>query len=209
LLAGPLLDTEQLPDGRRATWSEVDRPTLVLGSTQPLAGVDRSVAADLDVDVVRRRSGGGGVLLWPGEHLWLDVVVPRDDPLWRDDVGASMWWLGEVWCTALAAVGVRGRVHHGRLVPGRWSREVCFAGTGAGEVLADRAPGKLVGIAQRRTRDGAWLQSMCHLRWRPEVHAALIAAPRPSPDDLAALVAVVAADAEAVESAVVAALAAH
>ena len=58
------------------------------------------------VDVVRRRSGGGVVLLVPGECLWLDVVVPRDDPRWDDDVARAMWWLGEVWCQALAAVDV-------------------------------------------------------------------------------------------------------
>jgi len=45
-------------------------------------------------------------------------------------------------------------------------------------VMADNS--KLVGISQRRTREYARFQSMCHLRWRPELVTALVAAPRPS-----------------------------
>jgi len=179
----------------------------VLGSTQQDGSVDHAAAARLGVDVVRRRSGGGGVLLWPGEHLWLDVVVPRGNPLWHDDLGAAMWWLGDVWAEALRSLGLAPDVHHGALVSAPWSAVVCFAGLGAGEVHTGGR--KLVGISQRRTRDGARLQSMCHLHWRPEVHAALITAPRPSAGELAGLVAVVPAPAAAVEAAVEHALAAR
>ena len=42
---------------------EVDQPTMVLGSSQ------RAVAVGGGIDVVRRRSGGGAVLLRPGEVL--------------------------------------------------------------------------------------------------------------------------------------------
>jgi len=139
------------------------------------------------VDVVRRRSGGGAVLLLPGEFVWLDVVVPANDPLWSPDVGQAMLWIGELWREALADVGVASDVHHGRLVSGEWSRQVCFAGLGTGEVVAFGGGPKLVGVSQRRTRAWTRLQTMCHLRLRPELVAALVASPRPAPSLIAAV----------------------
>ena len=41
--------------------------------------------------LVRPRSGGGLVILRPGEHVWIDLVVGRDDPWWSDDVSRSSW----------------------------------------------------------------------------------------------------------------------
>ncbi|MCB0999726.1 MAG: lipoate--protein ligase family protein [Acidimicrobiales bacterium] len=164
-------------DGRVAEWYEVTRPAIVLGSAQPEDVVDRVAAGAAGVDVVRRHSGGGAVLLVPGEFLWLDVVVPRDDPLWSDDVGAAMWWLGEVWAEALVAVGAPGApgatVHRGPLQHTRWSRLVCFDGVGAGEVVIGER--KAVGISQRRTRDAIRLQSSLHLVWRPDLLVSLLA----------------------------------
>lgn len=166
-----------------ATWLEVDRGALVLGSAQSEHGVDRAACAEAGIDVVRRRSGGGAVLLLPGEMCWLDVVVPRGDPLWVDDVGRSMWWLGEVWAGALEDCGMRGAVvHRGPLVHTAWSRLVCFDGLGGGEVVVGGA--KAVGISQRRTRAWARLQSSIHLAWRPELMRSLLAEPRPAPGEL-------------------------
>jgi lipoate-protein ligase A len=153
------------------------------------------------VDVVRRRSGGGAVLLWPDEFVWMDLVVPAGDPLWRDDVGEAMEWVGDLWVSALAGLGIEAEVHRAGLVKGDWSRRVCFAGRGTGEVIRDG--GKLVGVSQRRTRQWARFQSMCHLRWRPEIVAALVAPPRPTPAVLAASVRVVGVDAAAVRTALV------
>lgn len=168
---------------RSATFLTVASPTLVLGSAQRDDDVDRGVARSLGVEVVHRRSGGGAVLLLPDEFVWLDLVIPAGDPLWLDDVGRAMLWVGELWQRALSSVGVAGEVHRSALVTTTWSRQVCFAGVGTGEVMADCS--KLVGISQRRTRGYARFQSMCHLRWRPELAAALVAAPRPSAAELA------------------------
>lgn len=195
------------PDGARsATFHTVLRPTLVLGSAQPQEAVDRDAAATLGVDVVRRRSGGGAVLLIPGEFVWLDLVLPADDPLWSDDVGAAMVWVGQLWQRALQPLGcVDGSVvHRGPLVRSAWSSAVCWAGVGAGEVLL--ADAKLVGISQRRTRRWARFQSMCHLVWRPETVAALVAVPRPEVAELAGLAATVPAGETAVQAALVDAL---
>lgn len=163
--------------GRSATFHSVERPTLVLGSAQPDSDVNHRVATALGVDVVRRRSGGGAVLLMPDEVIWLDVVIPAGDPLWLADVGLAMVWVGELWRRALAELGVVGEVHRRGLVTTEWSRQVCFAGVGTGEVMSGAS--KLVGVSQRRTREYARFQSMCHLRWRPELVAALVCPPHP------------------------------
>ena len=116
--------------------------------------------------IVRRRSGGGAVLVEPGGLVWVDAFVPAGDPLWDDDVGRAFAWFGEVWSAALADAGVPGaRAHDGALVATAWSRLVCFAGLGPGEVTLDGA--KVVGMSQRRTRAGALFQSAALLEWRP------------------------------------------
>ena len=173
------------PAGRpRAIWCVTTAPAVVLGSAQPLEHVDAGACARRGIDVVRRRSGGGAVLVVPGEVLWLDVVVPRGDPLWADDVGRAMWWLGEVWADVLRDVEPLAavEVHRGALERTRWSATVCFDGLGAGEVVVDGA--KAVGISQRRRRDTARLQSSTHLRWRPDALVDVLAPPRPEPGEL-------------------------
>ena len=167
-------------DHRSATFFRADVPTLALGSSQRLESVDNEAATRLGVDIVRRRSGGGGVLLWPDEFVWLDLEIPASDTLWSDDVGRSMWWVGELWRAALAEVEPHATVHYGRMQRTRWSSDVCFAGTGPGEVLVGAA--KLVGISQRRTRLAARFQTMVHLRWRPDVVASLVAGAPPVAD---------------------------
>ena len=152
---------------RPMVWScELERPALVLGSTQRDEVVDRAAAARAGVDVARRRSGGGAVLLVPGEMTWVDVLVPVGHPRWSDDVGRSSWWVGEAWAGALADLGVGDvHVHRGPLERGPWSSLVCFAGMGPGEVRA--AGRKVVGISQRRTRAGARFQCLLLHRWDP------------------------------------------
>ena len=158
---------------------------LVLGSSQRDVSVDGDAATRHGIDVVRRRSGGGGVLLWPDEFVWLDLEIPADDALWSEDVGRSMWWVGELWRSALADLEPLAVVHHGRMISTRWSSDVCFAGTGPGEVMVDDA--KLVGISQRRTRQAVRFQTMVHLRWRPDIVASLVA-DGPSVEELASVV---------------------
>ncbi len=152
---------------------QVERPALVLGSTQPDSDVDADAVRAAGTDLVRRRSGGGAVLLEPGASLWVDVVVPRHDPLWVDDVGAAFHWLGRAWASALGSLGVATEVHEGALVTTRWSRLVCFAGLGPGEVRVGGA--KVVGIAQRRTRQGARFQCALLHRWDAAATLALLA----------------------------------
>ncbi len=197
---------------RRAVWvHEVDRPALVLGSTQALTVADGAAVAHAGVELVRRRSGGGAVLLVPGEVLWVDVVVPAGDRWWDGDVGRAGHWLGEAWAAALAAGGLRGlAVHRGPMVRRPWSDRICFAGLGPGEVTQDGA--KVVGVSQRRTRDAARFQCAVLARFDVDALAALLAPPRPTAAERAALAAGVATldgPLAAVEAALLAALAAR
>ena len=152
---------------------EVDRPALVLGSTQPEADADGAALEAAGVALVRRRSGGGAVLLEPAGSTWVDVVLPHGDRLWSDDVGVAFHWLGRAWARALADLGVAAEAHEGPLRTSRWSRLVCFAGLGPGEVTVEGA--KVVGIAQRRTRVGARFQCALLHRWCPEATVSLLA----------------------------------
>lgn len=152
--------------GRTIAVLEVEGPALVLGSTQPLEHVDLEACEAVGVEVVRRRSGGGAVLLLPGRSIWVDVTITRDDPLWDDDVGRASHWLGAAWAQAVTGLGCEGAVvHTGPVVETAWSRRICFAGVGPGEVLVGGR--KLVGLSQRRTRDGARFQCAVHREWDP------------------------------------------
>jgi lipoate-protein ligase A len=154
---------------------EVDRAALVLGSTQPESDVDAAAVRAAGVDLVRRRSGGGAVLLEPGGALWVDVDLPAGDPRWRVDVAEAFHWLGEAWVAALAHLGIDGVAHRGPPVVTPWSRAVCFAGLGPGEVTVGGR--KAVGMAQRRTRAAARFQCAVLQRWEPERLVRLLALP--------------------------------
>jgi lipoate-protein ligase A len=168
---------------RRVRVLAADRPAVVLGSSQPERVVDTAAAAAAGVGVARRRSGGSAVLVGPGQVLWVDLILPRGDPLWSDDVGAATWWVGDLWAKALVSAEVLAdpaalRVWRGGFVATAWSPLVCFAGVGPGEVVLDEPgrPGvKLVGVAQRRTRAGALFQCALLLRWQPEELLAVLA----------------------------------
>ncbi|MEJ7584626.1 MAG: hypothetical protein WKF43_11200 [Acidimicrobiales bacterium] len=193
----------------RLVWPlTVDRPALVLGSTQDAAVVDRRATDAAGVEVVRRRSGGGAVLLDPDRSVWVDVVLPAGDPLWEQDVGRAFLWLGQAWARALTRLGLAADVHSGALRSSRWSGLVCFAGLGPGE--ASVSGRKAVGLSQHRTRSQARFQCVVHRRWEPDRLLGLLALE--SADRVAAAaalsgsVAEVVRPAEAIEAALVTAL---
>lgn len=151
--------------------------TLVLGSTQPTELVAPEAMRARTVELVRRRGGGGAVYLEPGNHLWLDAWIPREDPLWRHDVSVAAEWVGQWWVEGLGGLGIGPgsksefgarafSIHAGRSVPGRRGELVCFAGRGPGEVFdGDR---KLVGLSQWRSREGALFSSCAYSSWDPD-----------------------------------------
>ena len=145
------------------------------GSTSTVAGarariepaddvVDSRACARAGVDVVRRRSGGGAVLLVPGPVVWFDVIVPPVGArCWRpDDVRGVDVWLGALVAAnardCLAGLTDRLTVHDGRDGPTPWSATVCFAGLGPGEVCSTAASSSASasGARGRRPLPGAW-----------------------------------------------------
>jgi lipoate-protein ligase A len=184
---------------------DVDRPALVLGSAQRDDVVDRAACEAVGVEVVRRRSGGGAVLLERGAALWFDIEVPRGDDLWDDDVGRAAWWVGE---RVGAVLGPEPTVHTGPFLRRPWSDLVCFAGLGPGEVTLAAGGPKVLGISQRRTRAGARFQCAVPLTWDPSRLTRLLALPSTEREraatDLAGVAAGVAVDVDTLLSAVTA-----
>jgi lipoate-protein ligase A len=150
---------------------------LVLGRGQ------RPEDVRTDLPVLRRHTGGGAVL-FDADLLSLDLVLPAGHALLRDDLGAVFLAVGAAWAAALAGLGVGGLSVHrgpaaGRLGGGDPLRAaICYAAPGRGEVLHDGR--KLVGLAQRRRRNGALVQCGLLWRWRP---APLLAAFGADPAD--------------------------
>ncbi len=167
----------ELMHSRVVAFSNVSHAAVVLGSTQRLkiaghiesAGISWNELADgscREIEVISRSSGGGAVYVAPAEQLWVDFWLPKDDMWFDSDILRSSVWVGNIWAKALNSIGVQDiRIHEGRLIPGEWGSLVCFASTGPGEVFYGTR--KVVGISQRRTRDGIWFQTMAPLRWEP------------------------------------------
>jgi lipoate-protein ligase A len=151
---------------RHAEAQALAQPTLVLGSTQRPELVADPVARARGVEVVRRRGGGGAVLLRPGDHLWVDAWVPRDDPLWSNDVSVAATRVGDWWRAGLERAGVGDTtVFEGRAIPGELGALVCFAGRGPGEVFSGER--KVVGLSQWRARQGALFSACVYTHWEP------------------------------------------
>ena len=160
---------------------------MVLGSTQPFEVVDAEAARTAGIEVVRRRSGGGAVLVTPDDPVWIDLWVPTGDDHWSADVTGAFAWSGAAWGRALSRLGLDRPVDAESAVtvdgagdrasagvevqgsgPGactRWSSLVCFGGIGAGEVSVGGR--KVVGLSQRRNRWGAWFHTACVRHWDP------------------------------------------
>lgn len=148
---------------------------VVVGSGQRAVVVDAAAARRHGLAIVRRRSGGGVVLVSPADLLWVDVWVPRDDPLWHPDVGRAFLWLGELWRSVLGRCGISAEVYRDRFEPGAWGSLVCFAGSGPGEVFVSGR--KVVGLSQRRSSAGARFQCGLLRRWDPDGLADVLVLP--------------------------------
>ena len=166
---------------------EVNSAAVVIGSSQPDSDVDHRRAAQTGVEVVRRHSGGGAVLLVPAQHEWIDFWLPAGASEWRDDVVTAAEWLGELFVSVLADAGLEDlSVHRGPAGADALARKVCFLGRGPGEVFC--GPRKVVGLSQRRTREWIRFQTITHRRFSAEQTAGIMAAApgaEASVDDLA------------------------
>jgi len=155
-------------------------PAVVLGSTQQLDIVDVEAARDAGFAVARRRSGGGIVVVDSSTARWLDITIGREHPMWDDDVVRASKWVGDAWRRAVIGTAPTGTAPTVGVAPAgtaptvgvasatdrrRDGSVLCFWGLGPGEVTISGA--KLVGLSQRRTRDGARFQCQFHTAWRP------------------------------------------
>ena len=154
----------ELPAQRALWWCQVEAPTLILGSTQSVDDVRQDIAAECGVSITRRRSGGGAVFVHPTDSVWIDITISRNDPLWKDDVAQSMLWLGECFVAALSQ-WANAEVYRESFSSNIDGRVVCFASSSPGEVFVGAH--KLVGISQRRGRDGARFQCVLYRHWQP------------------------------------------
>jgi lipoate-protein ligase A len=171
--------------GRRAWVHAVDAPALVLGSSQTENLLRRAGIEAEGIEVCRRRSGGGAVLVGP-DDTWIDLVIDPGDPLWDDDVSRAFHWVGHVWASTLEGLGLGDHlVHTGPLQRRRWGSVLCFAGLGPGEVTEACSGNKVVGLSQRRTRSAARFQCLVPRRVTLEPTAALLT-PDALPPDLVA-----------------------
>jgi lipoate---protein ligase len=147
----------------------VTRPAIVLGSAQRNEAIDHEAAEANGIAVVRRRSGGGAVWLDASSVSWIDVLIGVGDPLWKADVGEAFWWLGDLWASSLRAHdrSLDVAAYQGPLLTNEWSKLICYAGLGPGEVTI--VGSKVVGISQKRTREAALFQCGVLHGWDPSM----------------------------------------
>lgn len=184
-LADPFTDPliASLLDDRADLVVRLCSPTdsaLVLGSRQTDQLVDITALDARGIGLVRRRSGGGAVLIVPDDVVWIEFVA-RPGSWFPDDVRGSMVAAGRLWLAALGDAGLGSdagiELHDGGMRHAPWSDLVCFAGLGPGEL--HRAGHKLVGLSQRRTRHGVRISAAMHRRDLVAATAALLAPPVP------------------------------
>ncbi len=112
--------------------------------------------------IVRRSTGGSGVLHLPGDLVW-SIVLPRDDPEVGRDFARAYVRLGRGVGRFLAAQGVDAR-----WVPAPGEVEECCVLSSRGQVL--EAGGRILGgAAQHATRAALLHQGMIARRIDPEL----------------------------------------
>jgi lipoate---protein ligase len=152
--------------------AHANRATLVLGSSQPTEVLNATAVASTPL---RRRRGGGGLVLLRPKDLWVDWWIPAGDPRWSSDLRASSVLVGTWWAAALRATGTLAIVHEGPLEGEPAFRVVCFAGRGPGEVFVNGR--KAVGLTQWRVREGLLVSTVLHAEPTSDVLQYLAAVP--------------------------------
>lgn len=184
-------------------WYWAARPALIRGVFQAPEEINAAACAARGIPVVRRRSGGTGVLAGPN-LLSLDIALPPGHRLAPPDVTEAYRWLGQAWLTTMERLGIRTArlvpVEEIRGAPYRPARNLppgppvedealvrraCFGSLSPYEVAV--GPRKLVGLSQVRRRAGVLFQVGIPLVWEADLLAALLAHDAAEQDRLAVL----------------------
>ncbi|CAG4901097.1 unnamed protein product, partial [Acidithrix sp. C25] len=167
--------------------SRLQRPAIILGSTQKLSDDMVSKAKEIDFELVRRSSGGTGVIALPHECVWIDISFPVDDPLIEANVSRSFDLVARGWFDALSFLGVSGLEVKGRpIVMDPLASQVCFTSKAPGEILVGGR--KLVGMAQRRSRHACFIHTMCYIKFPYDLTSQLLLGEIDSVDHLRQMV---------------------
>jgi lipoate-protein ligase A len=137
-----------LPTLRLYGWSP---PCLSLGRNQPLADVDLEACRTAGVDVVRRPTGGRGIL--HTDELTYSVTLLQADPLADGGVLESYRRLSEGLLAGLGRLGVQAIQVMGERDSAPDLTAICFDTPSNYEITVGGR--KLVGSAQWRARGGA------------------------------------------------------
>lgn len=144
-------------------WYAPRAEALVIGNGQKPRIANFEAAAERDIGIYRRTSGGTAVFVNP-DLLSLDVALPTTHPLATSDVVEAYRWMGELWQQALVALGAA----KARALPLEEARKqptlaqddplrlACYGTLSPWEVVVGKR--KLVGLCQVRRRPGALYQ---------------------------------------------------
>lgn len=132
-------------------------PVLVLGRSQKIDPSLQARAKAREVSICNRLTGGGAVLAGP----WLlcaSIVLPPHHALVSSHIVDSFRWLGQIHADWLRGFGVPANcAARGMQTPDPGLEWACFGNIASWEVEADE--GKIVGLAQARTHNGALFTS--------------------------------------------------
>jgi lipoate-protein ligase A len=126
-----------------------DPPCLSLGYSQPFQDVDPVRLRERGWDIVRRPTGGRGIL--HTDELTYSVIGPRKDPRLEGGLMDSYQRLSRALFQALRYLGLPVEIHAGK-DPEAYHQPVCFENPSDFEITAHGK--KIIGSAQARKKMG-------------------------------------------------------
>lgn len=163
---------------------------LVLGAGQSTAGIDLEACRARGCQILRRISGGTGVV-HDGYTVSFQLVLPAGHACLSDDIHVNYRLISSIVIDMLAEFGVHGRA--ATIAEAREDRPpsglepICFSSLAPFEVIANER--KLVGLGQVRRRNASALQGMLYLRIDPMKSVVLLLPGEETPSRLARVLA--------------------
>ena len=143
-----------------------EKPAVVLGYGQPEADVDLDWCRRHSLAVLRRLTGGTGVVHC--RDLAVSLALPASHP-WAAGIVAMYGRFLEALSRGLRKAGAAVELISEPARPGRSRSRICFEDQQAETLLVGRR--KVVGCAQARRRGGVLIHAAVSLGLRPELYA--------------------------------------